>query len=289
MDFTELFCSIDDFIKLMSERQDPKKSFFSSSRRGPSCQMSLSEILTIIVGYHDSGFKNFKKYYFYLSLQHKNDFPKLLSYNRFIEIMPLTLTPLILYLRSRMGKNTGISFIDSTSIAVCKNLRINSNKVFKGIAARGKTSCGWFYGFKLHFIINHVGEIMSFSITTGDKSDSSQIMKLCKKIKGKIFGDKGYIGKKIFNDLFKKGLKLITGIRNNMNNQIVDMEEKLLLKKRFIIETINDQLKNIYDIEHSRHRSVENFFINLLAGVVAYTHKAEKPSIRMRSFGFLAR
>jgi len=287
MDFTDLFCSIDDFTNRIMKRQATAQSL-PKSKRGVAPQMHLSEIMTIIVGYHISGFKNFKTYYFYLCSQHRSEFPTLISYNRFVEWIPLTLVPLCLYLRSKMGSNTGISFIDSTSIAVCKNLRINNNKVFKGIAARGKTSCGWFYGFKLHFTISHIGEILSFCITPGNVSDSSKVMTLCKNISGKLFGDKGYIGKKIFKDLFKKGLKLVTGIKNNMANQMMVMQEKLLLRKRFIIETVNDQLKNICDIEHSRHRSPHNFLVNLIAGLIAYTHKANKPGIRMSKTGILS-
>ena len=213
-------------------------------------------------------------------MYHKKDFLKLLSYSRFVEWMPYCLFPFAIFLKSRRGKVTGISFIDSTSIAVCKNIRITRNKVFKGIATRGKTSMGWFFGFKLHIIVNEVGELLAFKITKGNTHDKVPVKDLCKGLFGKLFGDKGYLGEKLFKELWNDGIHLITNIRSNMKNKFISFQNKLLLRKRFIIETINDQLKNISDIEHSRHRSPTNFLVNLIAGLISYTYQPKKPSIK---------
>lgn len=149
------------------------------------------------------------------------------------------------------------------------------------MAKRGKTTAGWFYGFKLHLIINDKGEILAFQLTSGNVSDVSMVETLSKGIIGKLFGDKGYISAKLAKSLFERGLKLFTTIRSNMKQKLMSLEDKLLLRKRSLVETVNDQLKNISQVEHSRHRSVWNFLVNMLSGIVAYTHQPKKPSLRV--------
>ena len=140
---------------------------------------------------------------------------------------------------------------------------------------------GWFYGFKLHLIVNDRGELLTFYLTPGNVDDRKPVPHMTRPLWGKLFGDKGYISKALFNELFKRGLQLITGIRKNMQNRLMPMMDKILLRKRAIIETINDQLKNISQIDHTRHRSVNNFLVNLVAGLIAYTHQPKKPSIKL--------
>ena len=167
---------------------------------------------------------------------------------------------------------TGIAFIDH-SIAVCHNKRIQRNRVFKGFAKRGKTTSGWFFGFKLHLIINDKGEILAFQLTQGNVSDVSMVETLSKDIFGKLFGDKGYISSEVGNNLLKRGLELFTSIRSNMKQRVMSLRDKILLRKRSLIETVNDQLKNISQIEHTRHRSIGNFLVNMLGGLRAYCHQ----------------
>lgn len=277
MDLTRLFCNVDDFVKTLSNKNI--ELIKCKSKRGTNARMSLSELMTIIIAYHSSGFKNFKSYYFFIKNYHHSEFPQLLSYSRFIEWKPYCLIPLCSYLKSRRGKITGKSFVDSCPLAVCKNIRIPRNKVFKGIATRGKSSMGWFFGFKLHIIVNEVGELLSFQVTKGNVNDRVPVKDLCKGLSGKLFGDKGYLSKKLFEELYEEGVQLITNVRSNMKNKLMPIEDKILLKKRFIIETINDQLKNIANIEHSRHRSPVNFMVNIVAGLISYTWQDKKPSI----------
>jgi len=274
---TELFCSIDDFCQNFKPQWNKK---LLGSSRGPICSLSISEILTILILFHQSNFRTFKHFYYYLNNNFSKEFPKLLSYSRFVRIQKKVFVPLFAYLLNRKGKITGISFIDATSIAVCKNKRISRNKVFKGLAKRGKTTSGWFYGFKLHLIVNDLGEILSFLLTPGNVSDLVPVEELSKGIFGKLYGDKGYISNPLFKKLHKKGLQLFTTLRSNMKNKFMPLIDKILLRKRSIIETINDQLKNISQIEHTRHRSIANFFVNLLAGLSAYSHQKKKPSIK---------
>ena len=189
--------------------------------------------------------------------------------------------PLLAYLLHRRGHITGIAFIDSTSIAVCHNKRISRNRVFKKLARRGKTTAGWFYGFKLHLIINDKGEILAFQLTPGNAADIAVVEKLSRGLFGQLFGDKGYISVGLAKKLLEKGIGLFTAIRANMKQKLLTLRDKILLRKRVLIETVNDQLKNISQIEHTRHRGRGNFLVNLLSGLAAYTHQPKKPSLKL--------
>lgn len=280
MNVEEIYCKVDDFYKEF----EPKFKTMQITNGLGNVRISefhISEMMTIMILFHQSNYRNFKAFYTeYVQLFFKSEFPKLISYSRFVQLMPRMILPLIVFLNSLKGKVTGISFIDSTSIAVCNNKRINRNKVFKGLATRGKTTMGWFFGFKVHLIVNDSGEIISWSITRGHVDDRRPVPTLVKNVKGKLFGDKGYISQPLFKQLFLQGTQLITTLRSNMKNRLIPLIDRILLRKRFIIETINDQLKNISQIEHSRHRSPLNFLVNLIAALSAYQLKPEKPSLK---------
>jgi transposase len=243
--------------------------------------MYPSEMMTIVILFQQSHYRTFKAYYTEYVHRHLcSEFPTLVSYSRFVELMPTVLVPLVAYLHTQLGRCTGISFIDSTPLAVCHNARIHSHRVFDGRAARGKTSVGWFYGFKLHLVVNDQGEILAFCLTAGNVDDRKPVPKLATGLVGKLFGDKGYLSQPLAQQLLvTQGLHLITKLRKKMHNRLLDWSDKLLLRKRAIIETITDQLKNICQIEHSRHRSPINFLVNLIAGLIAYCHQPKKPSL----------
>ena len=212
---TTIFCSVDDYIKY-SKRQPlitPK-----GMRKGRERRLFSSEVATIYIFYHLSNFKNFKSYYLDFKDKYRAEFPTMVSYNRFIELIPEALELLVEFLASKVStaKPGEANFIDSTKIQVCKNKRIQNNKVFKGLATIGKSSMGWFYGFKLHLVVNERGEILSFWITKGNVSDVVAAGKLFGHFKmiEKLFGDKGYISKKLFLKLYQLGIKLITNIRS---------------------------------------------------------------------------
>jgi transposase len=153
--------------------------------------------------------------------------------------------------------------------------------VFEGVAARGKTSMGWFYGFKLHLVVNDQGELLACQLTPGNVDDRTPVPILSKRLFGKLFGDRGYVSKPLFEQLWQDfQVQLITKLRKNMKNRLMTMSDKLLLRKRALIETIIDQLKNISQIEHSRHRSPINFVVNVLAGLIAYCHQPKKLALQ---------
>ena len=283
----EIFVKVDDFCNLF-ELEFKKYSLPSTTeqnKRNRKAALSNSEIITILIAFHGGQFRNFKHFYLnYVCVHQKNCFPKLVSYNRFIELSHRSALPFMLFLHyCCRGECTGISFIDSTVLRVCHNKRIKRNKVFKDMAKVGKSSMGWFFGFKLHLIINDKGEILSFYLSQGNTSDSNvkMITKMTKEIVGKMFGDKGYISKALSDILFGNGIQLITAVRRNMKTQALSNEEKLLLRKRSVIETVNDELKNICQVEHTRHRSVAGFILNIISAIAAYSLFPKKPSIKM--------
>ena len=161
-------------------------------------------------------------------------------------------------------------------IPVCHNARINRNKVFDGLAAWRRSTVGWFFGLKLHLVINNKGEIVALKITPGNVDDRAPIETMTKNLTGKLFADKGYISKALFERLYRRGLRLIAGIRKNMKNHLMPLMDKLMLRKRFIIETLFDKLKSEMGIEHTRHRSPINAFVHVLSCLAAYARGKTK-------------
>lgn len=280
MSLLEMFCAVDDFCIWFQQQGMGKQ--LSLGKRGPQARLSMSEIMTILIHFHQSHYRDFKAYYTEHVLKHlQAEFPGLVSYTRFVELVPTALLPLTCYLYSRFGQTRGIAFIDSTPLKVCHTKRIGRHKVFAGWARRGKNSMGYFFGFKLHLVINDLGELLGVHLTPGDVDDRKPVPQLTKHLSGQLFGDKGYVSQPLFEQLFHRGVQFITPIRKNMQNRLMPLWHKLMLHKRSLIETVNDQLKNIAQIEHSRHRSVNNFMVNLMAGLLAYTFQPKKPTLHL--------
>ena len=281
MDLTALFCDVDDFVKkntsLATKKLGSETKRAYKTRAG---KLSGSEVMTICIAFHQSSYRNFKAFYLsYVIPCLSGQFKSLVSYNRFVELMKDNIECLSDYLVSKFGQATGISYADSTPIQVCKPKRMGRNKVFAGIAKKAKSTIGWFFGFKLHLIINECGELLAVKCTQANVDDRSPVLDMVKNIFGKLYCDKGYISNKLTDNLLKKGIQLITGVKKNMKNKLMLTMDKILLRKRSIIETVNDQLKNISQIEHSRHRSVYNFMVNMLCGLIAYALQPKKPRI----------
>ena len=284
---TEFFVEVDDFCKefeveIKKHLIDSKKS---KSRLRKS-QLSDSEIISILLLFHHGQFTNFKAFYTQYVMEHMADlFPGLVSYQRFVALKKKVAVPMMMFLKTKgLGKCRGISFIDSTHLKVCHNRRIHQHKTFKEVAERGFCSIGWFYGFKLHLIINDKGEILSFFLTKGNVDDRDfKVMKsMTANMFGKLFADKGYISKKLSDLLFGNGVQLIAKPKKNMKNINLSQSDKILLRKRAIIESVNDELKNICKIQHTRHRSLGNFLINIIAALSAYSFFPKKPSLNIK-------
>ena len=248
-------------------------------------KLSESEVMTIVTYFHIMRYRDFKHYYLlHVCKNMRSEFPQLVSYNRFVELMQSSLLPLVVFLKTRcLGDCAGISFIDSTPLRACHIKREHSHKVMRGLATKGQCSIGWFFGLKLHFIINDKGEILDFVLTPGNVEDRKPLSgtNLLSRIHGKLFGDKGYIPKTLFEQLFIDGIHLITKLRKNMKNSLMHLSDKIILRKRALVETVCDELKNICQIEHTRHRSQEGFIVNLISGLIAYSYLPKKPSLNL--------
>lgn len=287
---TEIFCNVDEFCQSFSE-------YLISSSIGKKTKkvstMYISEISTIMILYQLSGYKCFKFYYDRVVLHGKlkSYFPKALSYNRFVELIPRSFIYLTAYMQLKgVVSGNGIYYLDSKKIAVCHNRRIHSHKVFKGLAARGHCSVGYFFGFKLFLIINHVGQIVKFRFMRGNAADNngSFMKEFLKNLKGKVFADKGFINQKIWTELLETGLQVITKLRSNMKNKLMIPIDKLLLSKRGVIESTFNLLMTQCDLEHTRHRSPINAFCSIIAALIAYTNLDHLPTIVYGFNNFLA-
>jgi hypothetical protein len=287
----ELFVHVDDFCQAFLPTMEQYLLSSGAVKRHRERSLSVSEVMTILIHFHQSHYRNFKAYYCEHVLPHLcEEFPNLVSYTRFVDFIPSTLMPLCAYFRqSCLGDCTGVSFIDSTSLDVCLNQRIASHKVFAGLAGRGKTSTGWFFGFKLHLVINDRGELLNVQLTPGNVDDRKPVPKLVGKLFGKVYGDKGYISQPLYELLFQTfGIQLITKRKSNSKNVMpMSLMDRILLRKRAIVESVIDQLKNISQIEHSRHRSVASFLVNILCGLIAYARQPKKPSLGRDIFACL--
>jgi Transposase DDE domain len=283
MSILDLYCSVDAFWQRFEPRWERELLASGHRRRRRATRLHPAEILTILILFQQSGYRTFKGFYTqHVQVHLRHDFPQLVSYPRFVDLRPRYLVPLAVYVHLQRGACTGISFIDATSLAVCHPARIQQHRVCRVDARRGKTSVGWFYGFKLHLVVNDRGELLAFCLTPGNTDDRKPVPRLVRRLFGRLFGDKGYISVALVERLFlEQGLRLITKLRKNMRNMLLPLADHLLLRKRALIETIFDQLKNVCQIEHSRHRSPINFLVHLLAGLAAYSHQPKKPSLRL--------
>jgi hypothetical protein len=279
MSILDLYCSVDEFWQRFAPAWERELLASGQRRRRRATRLHPSEIMTLVILFQPSGYRTFKAFYTqHVQVYLRGEFPQLVSDNRFIELLPRVLVPLTVYLHTQLGACTGISFVDSTALAVCHNPRIHQHRVFRVDARRGKTAVGWFYGFKLHVVVNDRGDLLAFCLTPGNVDDRQPVPRLVKRLFGKLFGNKGYISQALAEHLFlEHGVRLITKLKKNMRNVLMDLGDKLLLRKRALIETINDQLKNVCQIEHTRHRSPMSFLVHLMAGLIAYCHQPKKP------------
>ena len=274
---------VNNFCKIYLEWEQ-SKLIPSNKKRQREGSLRLCELLTIVLYFYLSPCKDFKNYYlYYLSSKYRNYFV-LPSYSRMIQLWPRLILPLALILQLLKGESSGIYFIDSTKLSICHNKRTSSNKVFGKLAKVGMSSYGWFMGYKLHLVINDRGEIMAIKITKANSSDLASADSITKGLEGKLFGDKAYISKSLFTKLYARDLRLVTGIRKDMKNHLLELEDKVNLRKRSLIESVFNVLKNHMNLEHSRHRSPVNFLVHILACVTAYSIR--KSSFRLDNLSY---
>jgi Transposase DDE domain len=282
MDLVALFCDLDDFYQRFVSAWQRRLWPAPGRHCRRACRLSPSEVMTLVVFFQTSHYRTFKPFYLDQVCRHwRTDFPALVSYPRLVECLPSVLVPLAAYLQTRWGVTHGIAFLDSLPLPVCHNRRIHSPRVFAGAAQRAHSSLDWFYGLKLHFVINERGELLAFRFTPGNVDDRTPVPDLAAPLWGKLFGDRGYISRALLERLQQTGVQLITKLKRNMKNKLMPLLDKLLLRKRALIESVGEQLKHVCQIAHTRHRSVHNASLHRLAALVAYTWHEHKPSLHL--------
>ena len=280
IDYDILFCLVDDFCKGFEPWYKKQLLTDGKVKRNRDGHLTLSEILTILIAYHQSGMSCFKYFYLNHFNAHRKLFPGLVHYARFVKLIKKAFPALVCLMKSLQGEITQYLFIDSTPMAVCHNLREKKHKTFNGLAAKGKTSTGWFFGMKLHMIFNIKGEIVRLTITPGNVNDRTPVPQMVKDLTAILIGDKGYLSSKLFQELFEGGVTLITKIKKNMKNCLMNIEDKLMLLRRSFVETIFSSMKSLGTLIHRRHRCPINAFAHLFAGLINYQLRTDKPSLQ---------
>lgn len=280
---TEIFCWVDDLCQDLPAAFLPQAtSALERTKPGPKVRLTSAEILTILIVFHQSDHTNFKAFYIrHVRSRLRFAFPDLVSYSRFIERMR-SLIPEAYWVTlalTQQSKDTGLHIIDSCALPACHNKRMGRHKVMRGVASWGKTSMGWFFGMKLHIVINHEGELERFVLTPGHVHDVSKAGELLSGLQGLAAGDRGYISKDLAGYLAQDGLKLVTTLRKNMKEVERSGFEAEFLRRRVLVETVIDQIEDEFKVKHTRHRSPFNFVIHTLMGLAAYCFKPNKPSM----------
>ena len=240
--------------------------------------MSDAEVMTILVLFHTSGRRTLKAFYLGWVCTHgRADFPRMLSYSRFVERQQQVLPKLLLFLRiCALGRCTGVSIVDSSPLAACHPKRARQHRTMRGLAAHGRGTMGWVYGFKLHLVINAAGEIIQAMLTPANTNDRAP---LAREAFARLAGDKGYISRALSERLLAKGIRLVTRIKRSMKHRVMEVQDKILLRQRAGVETVIGMLKRGCQIEHTRHRSFPGFVANLCSGLIAYSFLPNKPKI----------
>jgi hypothetical protein len=276
---TEIFIACDDFC------QEFQHYSISQAYQQPAKkerQMSESEMMSILIFYHHSGMKCFKYYYEQIILKLLRSYwKKPYAYAAFVAQIPRVNLLLFAFLSAcRLATTTQANYIDSTKLVVAHNRRKQKNKTFQGLARTGKTSTGWFFGFKLHAVINQQGQLVVFRITPANVADNNHnlLTQLTQRRQGFLYGDKGYLT--ALAEKFKeRGLELITKYRRTMGLQPLSCQKYYYLQHRGLIETVFGCLKNLCNLDHTRHRSPLNFFVNIWSALIAYTFFDVFPAI----------
>lgn len=277
----ELFCLVDDFSHKFQKTCSVKRIEYTKQKmRKRAFRTSLSEVLTILLLFHRSNYRTFKHFYLnHVCITLKHLFPNLVGYSRFVQLTSEAFFPMFCFIKEHQGTCEGILFIDSTVLTTCHVKRASSHRTFKEQAQWGKTTTGWFFGFKLHLVINHYSEIVAFKLTSGNIDDRKPVPDMLKGMKGKAYADRGYISETLTQTLMKNDIHLFTKVKKNMKNKLMLSLDKLMLRKRAIIESVINILKSSCQIEHHRHRSRWNFLSNLMSGLANYCLNANKPRL----------
>jgi len=279
-----IFDRIDDLLKAMSISLRRKLLADLKPKGGRPSGLSLPAILTLGIFRFATGVKDVKHYHRKLVSSYSQELGRIPNYGNFNALMNQA-TPYVIFLLewicySNKSTSNGAYFLDATSLKVCENKRIFDHKVCEDIAQRGKSSMGWFFGFKLHVVCDSLGRLVSLLITPGNTDDRKFVLKLLKGLKGLCVADAGYVSKKLMHELYEQGLLLLTDVRNSMK-RLMSEAQHAVLKLRQRIEGIFSCLKHRLKAEASIARSPLGYVSRCLYACLTFALSKELETIAL--------
>ena len=282
-DFTYTFCIIDDFFQKFEATYWDFLKHSNKRLRMRSSQLKVSEVVFIAIWYKCSHFNNFKAFFLSLRQNFRHLFRYLPCYQRIVYLINSHQLALhALHFALMKDCHSSHLWIDSTTLPVCKNQRIGRHKSIKAIATRGKSSMGWFFGCKLHLIMNQSGDVVSTALSNGHTADIKMVEQLVKGLKAKLYADRGYISQNLRQSIKEQGVDLITYHRKNMQAVNLSKADTYNLRQRNQIETLFSLLKGKYNLVTSKARSIEGYLAGIYASLCAYQiYHENKPTIQI--------
>ena len=280
MNIVGLYTVVDDFFKSIKQEKVwnlIQESFYG--KRGPKPKLSISEVVTLNIIRFYVRSADLKTFYKLAKDRYSAEFPDLPNYENFLKATNKSFIAMILFLQfvlylGRQKCRSGIHFIDSTSLQICKNYNIYRNKVGSGLANRGRSTKGWFFGFKLHGVCNKEGFMEDIMFSPGSPNDKNFLETMSKKIKGTLVCDAGYLVKEeVFARVLKSVGRLFIATRKNMK-RVMTHEQCILFKERSRIETIWGVFKERFLLETNLARSLTGFFRHYIYSISAWCTKA---------------
>jgi hypothetical protein len=274
----QLFCIVSELATLILANT----SKFATNEKavGRKHNLTIAEAVTISLYRFFFPWTDFKHYYAFVQNYHAGEFPKLPHYDNMLtfqkQLLPFFLQLLgILIAINRSAfknKHIRIMFVDGSPLPVCANKRIFHHKVMKKVAARSKSTMGWFYGMKLHILVDAGGNILGVTITPGNVDERTQVVKLVGDIMDSLLiADAGYIKEILKEELFEKnGVQFVTGVKRTMK-KLMSKEQHSLLKARQLVETVIGSVKHRLGMTFRLHRSIEGYQVHFVLTLLAYT------------------
>ena len=245
-------------------------------KRGFRQRLSITDIMALNIYRFFMEISNLKAFHRFVQKFHKKEYPNLPNYENFMKATNKSLPFMVFFVNAILAKNRALCknkeahFIDSTPVEVCKNNKISRHRVTKGYSSRGKSTKGWFFGFKLHGICTDDMTVENLIFTTGSVHDSKMAKDVTKEIIGKAFADAGYqLKPEILSELADNGLFMHNATRKNMN-RLISKEQFDFIEKRNVIETVWSVLKGSFDLVYTRARSMKGMFRHFFYSIAAF-------------------
>lgn len=266
------FCITDDFTQTVEIKK------LVNVKRLRKHKLAISEIIYIARKFYTSGYQTFKDFYTkFVTVFWRQWFPNLPSYNRFNELMrryvPAIETQFLQWLMGKLRTESSVAIVDSSKLQICHMLRKKRAKksLLKRSARIGKNLAGFYFGFKLHFLMDMHGQPLNFRVTAANVDDRRALRTMLDGFRGTVVGDKGYLSAQLSKDLAKSGIRLLTRVKSNAKQILpCTAHDRYLLQSRSFIETVFSKLKLGFNLEHSRHRSISGFMTHIFLCISSY-------------------